>query len=109
MKRVSKYQDNAGGIHDTAKKARQADRDIALKEDLLDIAQTIHCCSQTTEELAKELFDNIDSFKFALGMKPNPKDAETVTDIMAKLSEAEYQIMKDAYEDGGLKFAFEED
>lgn len=106
MKRVTKYQDEDGGIHDTAAEARQADREIVLKRDLYDIAQTIHCYNQTVDELAKELFDNIDSFKFALGIKT--KDATTINDVLAKLSESEFQLLKDAYEDGGLKHCFED-
>jgi hypothetical protein len=107
MKRVTKYQDDGGGIHDTPAEARQADRDIKLMEDMLDIAQTIHSYNQTADQLAKELFDNQSSFEFALGIKK--KAYCTVNDILLhKLQESEYLLLKEAFNDGGLAIAFKE-
>ena len=66
MKKVTKYQDDNGGLHDTPEEAQQADKEILAKQQLFEIAQSIHVYNMTADELARELWDNRSSLKGVL-------------------------------------------
>ena len=73
MKRVTKYQDHDGGLHDTPELCKQADIEILAKQQIFEIAQSIHVYNMTADELARELWDYRSSLQGALkDVKCNP-------------------------------------
>lgn len=56
-KKVTKYEDIAGGLHDTLGEAQAADKEALVKEQLMDIARSIHTYNMTADELGRELFE----------------------------------------------------
>lgn len=56
-RKVTKYVDDDGGLHDTMEQAQQADKELLMKSQLADIAQSINCYNMTSDDLAKELYE----------------------------------------------------
>lgn len=86
-KKVIKYEDTTGRLHDTLYAAQVADREVLLKEQLFDIAQSINCYNMSSDDLAKELFEYRTSIRSALtGMD--------LTEMPQQDLESEYCILK---------------
>lgn len=62
-KQVTRFMDDDGGIHKTMKEAQQADKELLMKKQLYDIAQSIHTYNMTVDELAASLFEYRSSLK----------------------------------------------
>lgn len=62
-KKVTRFLDDAGGIHKTMLAAQQADKELLMKDQLRDIARSIHTYNMTVDELAEALFEYRSSLK----------------------------------------------